>query len=158
MDDRQYFEDIEIGLRREFGSHTLSEDEIIAFASKFDPQPFHTDPKAGAESHFGGLVASGWHTGCIAMRLLVDNIILKENIAGFGSPGFDDLRWLKPVRPGDTLSVRSQCVEKRPSQSRPEIGSARFFTEVLNQNDEVVMSYLATGIYLRRPNQNQERE
>ena len=145
----RYFEEVELGETIETGRRTLEPDEIIAFAEKFDPQPFHTDPEAAKQSFFGGLIASGWHTAAVMMRLQVE--AMEVNMAGLGSPGFDDLRWLKPVRPGDTIRVRLTCVEKTPSRSRADIGSCRFKTEVLNQNDEVVMTVTQIGIFPRRP-------
>lgn len=140
----QYFEDIEIGAVRELGSHTFTQDAIIAFAKQFDPQPFHIDPAAAEHSSFGGLVASGWHTAATVMRLLVDAAVDLE--ASLGSPGFDDLAWLKPVRPGDTLRARMTCIDKSPSRSRPGIGSGRFLIEAFNQKDELVMHYTSIGI------------
>src|SRR5690606_37542541 len=106
----QYFEDIIVGASRDTGSHTFTQDAIIAFAKQFDPQPFHIDPEAAKDSNFGGIIASGWHTAATAMRLLVDSAIDLE--ASLGSPGFDDLSWLKPVRPGDTIRARLTCIEK----------------------------------------------
>lgn len=140
----QYFEDIEIGAARDLGSHTFTQDAIIAFARQFDPQPFHIDPEAARHSSFGGLVASGWHTAATVMRLLVDAAVDLE--ASLGSPGFDDLAWLKPVRPGDTIRARMTCTEKTPSRSRPGIGSGRFLIEAFNQKDELVMRYTSIGI------------
>ena len=140
----QYFEDIEIGATRDLGSHSFTQDAIIAFARQFDPQPFHTDPEAARHSSFGGLVASGWHTAATVMRLLVDAAV--DIDASLGSPGFDDLAWLKPVRPGDTIRARMTCVEKTPSRSRPGIGSGRFLIEAFNQKDELVMRYTSIGI------------
>ncbi|WP_300302962.1 MaoC family dehydratase [Ferrovibrio sp.] len=140
----QYFEDIEIGAVRDIGSHTFTEQAIIAFAKQFDPQPFHIDPVAAKGSAFGGLIASGWHTAATVMRLLVDSAV--ELDASLGSPGFDDLAWLKPVRPGDTIRARMTCLDKAPSRSRPGIGSARFLVEAFNQNDEMVMRYTSIGI------------
>lgn len=140
----QYFEDIEIGATRELGSHIFTQDAIIAFAKQFDPQPFHIDPEAARHSSFGGLVASGWHTAATVMRLLVDAAVNID--ASLGSPGFDDLAWLKPVRPGDTIRARMTCVEKTPSRSRPGIGSGRFLIEAFNQKDELVMRYTSIGI------------
>ena len=145
----QYFEDIEVGAVRETGSRTVTKDEIIAFAQKFDPQPFHVDEEAAKSSIYGGLIASGWHTASTMMRLMVDNFV--NGSAGLGSPGFDELRWLKPVRPGDTLRVRSTCIDKTPSRSRPEIGACRYRTEVLNQHDEVVLTMISIGLIRRRP-------
>lgn len=151
----QYFEDIVPGAARETGSHTFTVEAIIAFARQFDPQPFHTDPEAARQSSFGGLVASGWHTASTVMRLMVDSAIDLD--ASLGSPGFDDLLWLKPVRPGDTVRARMTCIDKTPSKSRPGIGSARFTTEVFNQRDELVMSFTSIGIMrFRNPPPSQE--
>ncbi len=144
-----FFEDYEIGHVTEIGSHRFTADDIVRFASAFDPQPFHVDEAAARDSIYGGLIASGWHTAAMMMRLLVDGFV--GDSAGMGSPGFDDLRWLKPVRPGDAIRVRSTCLEKTPSRSRPNLGSIRFRTEVLNQDDEVVMSMVSIALYLRRP-------
>jgi len=152
MTDLQYFEDVGIGDVRETGSMLVDRDEIIAFARDFDPQPFHIDEAAAKASIFGGLIASGWHTAAMTMRLLVDSFTGK--ISSTGSPGFDDLKWLKPVRPGDRIRVRSTCLEKIPSQSRPTIGVCKFKTEVLNQHDEPVMSLISIAMYNRRPNTN----
>lgn len=140
----QYFEDIVVGASRDTGSHTFTQDAIIAFAKQFDPQPFHIDPEAAKDSNFGGIIASGWHTAATVMRLLVDSAIDLE--ASLGSPGFDDLTWLKPVRPGDTIRARLTCIEKTPSKSRPGIGSARFLVEVFNQKDELVMKFISIGL------------
>ncbi|MBM3555801.1 MAG: MaoC family dehydratase [Alphaproteobacteria bacterium] len=145
----RYWEDIAIGTKREGGGKIVTAAEIIAFASKYDPQYFHTDPKAAEKSIYGGLIASGWHTAAMMMRMLVDGF--NNDTASLGSPGFDTLRWYMPVRPGDILSVRSVCVDKAPSQSRPGTGSCRFQTEVLNQKGEVVMSLITIGMYRRRP-------
>ena len=145
-----HFEDIRIGDSREYGSRTLTAADIIRFGKKFDPQPFHVDERAAADSFYGGLIASGWHTAAIAMRLMVDGMRQEGGAANVGSPGFDDLKWLKPVRPGDTLRVRTRCIDKRDSRSNPALGSCRFQVEVVNQRDEIVMSYVAIGIYLKR--------
>lgn len=140
----QYYEDIVIGQGRDTGSHTFTEASIIEFAKQFDPQPFHIDPEAAKKSAFGGIIASGWHTAATVMRLIVDSAIELE--ASLGSPGFDDLAWIKPVRPGDTIRARLTCVEKTPSRSRPGIGSARFLVEVFNQKDEPVMRFTSIGL------------
>lgn len=140
----QYYEDIEIGAARDIGSHTFSEQAIIDFARQFDPQPFHIDPEAAKTSAFGGLIASGWHTASTVMRMIVDSAVELE--ASLGSPGFDDLAWLKPVRPGDTIRGRMTCIDKTPSRSRPGIGSGRFLIEAFNQKDELVMRYTSIGI------------
>lgn len=145
----QYFEDVGVGDVRETGSMTVERDEVIEFAKAYDPQPFHIDEAAAKQSIFGGLIASGWHTAAMTMRLLVDSFTGK--ISSTGSPGFDELRWIKPVRPGDRIRVRSTCLEKIPSQSRPTIGVCKFKTEVLNQHDETVMSLISIAMYNRRP-------
>jgi acyl dehydratase len=145
----QYFEDVEIGTTRETGTKLVDRNEIIEFAKEFDPQPFHIDETAAKASIYGGLIASGWHTAAMVMRLQVDSFVGKASTTG--SPGFDNLRWLKPVRPGDVIRVRSTCIEKTPSRSRPTLGAVKFTTEVLNQNDETVMSLTSIGLYNRRP-------
>ncbi len=145
----EYFDDMAVGAVRETAGHTVSRDEIMAFAREFDPQPFHIDEAAAKAGPYGDVIASGWHTAAMMMRLIVDQFA--GRVASAGSPGFDNLRWLKPVRPGDTLRVRSTCIEKTPSKSRPNLGSCRFNTEVVNQNDEVVMSLTTIGMYTRRP-------
>ncbi|MDQ7784912.1 MAG: MaoC family dehydratase [Desulfomonilaceae bacterium] len=142
IEDR-YFEDYVPGSVHEFGTITVEADEIIDFGRRFDPQPFHTDPEAAKQSVFGGLIASGWHTASLAMRLLVDHYI--SHVAGLGSPGVDELRWLKPVRPGDTLSLRVTLLETQRSRSKPDQGYIRGFTEVLNQHGEVVMTMRSGG-------------
>ncbi|WP_455447780.1 MaoC family dehydratase [Natrinema thermotolerans] len=144
----RYFEDIEIGTTREFGEYHVTKEEIVEFADQYDPQPFHTDEDAATESAFGELVASGWHTAAISMRLLVDNY-LREN-AGMGGRGADELRWQRPVRPGDTLSVRTEVVGKRRSESDPRRGYIENDIEVRNQDDEIVLSYTVTGMIERR--------
>lgn len=141
------FEDIEIGVPRETASRTVTEAEMIAFSREFDPQSFHLDPVAAKESVFGGLIASGWHTASLLMRLQMD---AWKSPYSLGSPGFDNLRWLKPLRPGDTIRVRSTCIEKRPSRSKPDRGSAFWQTEVVNQKDEVILDVTLIGMYLKR--------
>jgi acyl dehydratase len=140
----QYYEDVVVGSPRETGSHAFTQEAIIAFARQFDPQPFHIDPEAAKHSNFGGIIASGWHTAATVMRLIVDSAVELE--ASLGSPGFDDLSWLKPVRPGDVIRARLTCVEKTPSKSRPGIGSGRFLVEVFNQKDEMVMKFTSIGL------------
>jgi acyl dehydratase len=144
----RYFDDIRVGEAVEFGGYTMSEPEIIDFAERYDPQPFHTDPAAAKASHFGGLIASGWHTSAVVMRMMVANL-LDEN--SMGSPGVDELRWLKPVRPGDTLRVRATVIEARESQSRPDRGMVRSRFEILNQHNKVVMTMTAMTLVRRRP-------
>ena len=135
---QRYFEDYVAGSVHEFGSVTISEADIIAFAQQFDPQDFHTDPVAAQQSVFGGLIASGWHTGSLVMRLYVGHYL--SHVASLGSPGIDELRWNKSVRPGDELAIRVTVLETRRSQSKPDRGIVRSFIEVLNQHGEVVMS------------------
>jgi acyl dehydratase len=147
--DERYFEDYIAGSVYEFGSITVDEEEIIEFARRYDPQVFHIDPEAARKSPFGGLIASGWHTAALAMRLLVDHYI--SRVASAGSPGADKLRWLKPVRPGDEISLRVTVLEATRSKSRPDRGTVRSFVEVMNQHREVVMSREAVGITLCRP-------
>ena len=139
----RYFEDYVPGSVHEFGSIAVEEAEMINFARRFDPQPFHIDPEAAKQSIFGGLIASGWHTASLAMRLLVDHYI--SHVASLGSPGVDELRWLKPVRPGDTLSVRITLLVAQRSRSKPDQGFIRGSTEVLNQHGEVVMTMKSGG-------------
>ncbi|MDS0477737.1 MaoC family dehydratase [Natrinema sp. 1APR25-10V2] len=144
----RYYEDIEVGTTEEFGEYHVTKSEIVEFAERYDPQPFHTDEEAAAESAFGELVASGWHTAAMSMRLLVENY-LREN-AGMGGRGVDELRWRQPVTPGDTLSVRTEVVDKRRSESDPRRGYVDNDIEVRNQNDDVVLSYTVTGMIERR--------
>lgn len=144
------FEDFPAGLVIELGSYTVSEAEIIAFARQFDPQPFHIDPEQAKSSIFGGLIASGWHSGAIFQRLMVGHF-LEQGAASQGSPGVDEVRWLEPVRPGDTLRGRFTVVGAKPSNSRPTLGIVRSRGELINQRDEVVFSALGTGFFSRRP-------
>ena len=143
VEDR-YFEDYVAGAVHEFGSIAVEESEMVGFARRFDPQPFHTDPVAARKSAFGGLIASGWYTVCLTMRLLVDYYV--SRVAGLGSPGVDEIRWLKPVRPGDTLSVRVKVVEAQRSRPKPNQGTIRSYVEVLNQHSEVVMTWKGRGL------------
>src|SRR5437764_11371514 len=134
----RYFEDYIPGAVFEYGEIRVEEAEILEFARRFDPQDMHVDPEAAALGRFGGLIASGWHTAAMMMRVLVDNFLPKE--ASLASPGIDELRWLRPVRPGDVLRVRVSVLEATRSRSRPDRGTVRTFVEVLNQSEEVVMS------------------
>lgn len=145
----RWFEDFHVGDVFEFGEYLMSEAEIIAFASQYDPQPFHTDPVAAKGSLYGGLIASGWHTASAVMRLMVDHYVPRN--ASLGSPGIDEMRWVKPVRPGDRLRLRITIRETTPSRSKPDRGVVRQSSEVLNQNGEVVMTMLGMGMYRRRP-------
>jgi acyl dehydratase len=144
----RYFEDYVPGFVGEYGSITVSQDAIIEFAKQFDPQTFHIDTIRAAQGPFGGLIASGWHTSAMMMRLYADHFVSK--VAGLGSPGIDELRWTRPVRPGDTLSIRVTILEARRSSSKPDRGLVRSQIEVLNQNKEVVMSLKAMTLFLCR--------
>jgi acyl dehydratase len=145
----RYFEDFTEGEIIELGSFSYSEREIVEFASQYDPQPMHTDPEAARASIYGGLIASGWQTVTSYMRRLVDEIMRDSD--SIGSPGLDRLRWLKPVRPGDTLRARFTVLEARASNSRPDWGIVRSRGEVLNQKEEVVMDVEAVNFFGRRP-------
>ena len=143
-----YFEDFEPGRVYELGSHTVTQEEIIDFARAWDPQPFHVDPEAAASSTFGGLIASGWHTGSLWMRLYVTSML--GSAAAMGSPGIEELRWLAPVRPGDTLSARLVVLETTPSERHPGRGTLRSRGEMVNQDGVTVMSMLSRGHFARR--------
>ena len=143
-----YFEDIEPGGVYELGTRTVTESEIVAFAREWDPQPFHTDPEAAKGSVFGGLIASGWHTGSMWMRMYVDTML---GSAARGSPGIEELRWLAPVRPGDMLSGRLTVLEATPSATRPDRGTIRIRGEMVNQDGVTVMSMTSRGHFGRRP-------
>lgn len=145
-----WFEDIEVGVTTEFGSHTITREEILDFAQQFDPQPFHLSDEFAAKTPFGKLAASGWHTGSIVMRLIVEKW-MGEQFMGIGSPGLDELRWLKPVHPGDTIRATSTTVEKRGSRSKPERGTIWADVEVFNQHDEMVMRYRSIVMMMRDP-------
>ncbi len=145
-----YFEDIEPGTRSAFGSYAVTREEVIEFARKYDPQPFHLSDDAAAQTHFGRLSASGWHTCAMMMAMLVGNFTKNEQ-AGLGSPGQDELRWLTPVYPGDTLRIETEILDKRASNSRPEMGSYRSKITVLNQHGDAVMTTIAIGLIRTRP-------
>ncbi len=153
IDDR-YFEDYVPGTVHELGSIAAEEAEMIDFARRFDPQPFHIDPVAAKQSIFGRLIASGWYTASLAMKLKVEHFI--SRVASLGSPGVDELRWLKPVFAGDTLSVRITVIEAERSSSRPNQGYVRMFNEVLNQDGEVVMTMKSVGFYRCRDRDGSE--
>lgn len=145
-----YFEDLVVGAEREFGTYAVTREEVIEFARKFDPQPFHLSDEAAAQTHFGRLAASGWHTAAMTMAVISRHVVEHEQ-AGLGSPGIDELRWTKPVYPGDTIHVRGKVIEKRPSRSRPDMGSFRTHTTVTNQDDVPVMSFTSIVLIRRRP-------
>jgi len=147
--EARYFEDIEAGMAYEFGQILIEEAEIIDFAQRFDPQPFHLDPEAAKQSLYGGLIASGWHTASLMMRILVEHYL--SPVTSLGSPGVDELRWLHPVRPGDVLSLRVTVVNTRRSRSKPDRGLVQSFVEVINQDDKVVMSLKGMNMFRCRP-------
>lgn len=144
----RYFEDFKPGEVAELGSHTITKDEIIAFARQFDPQTFHLDEEAARQTIFGGLIASGWHTGSLVMRLFCDGVI--KDTASLGSPGVDEMRWITPVRPGDTLSLRMTVTECVPSRSKPDRGIVRSLLELSNQHGEVAVSIKGMNLVRRR--------
>ena len=144
MVDVLYFEDMVVGAAETFGAYRVTREEVLDFAGKYDPQPFHLDDEAAKGSIFGRLAASGWQTASITMRLMVDHRIGRS--ASLGGAGVDKLRWQKPVYPGDTLSVRTTLLEKRRSRSRPGMGLIISRQETFNQHGEVVMTYESTGL------------
>ncbi|OLZ40779.1 acyl dehydratase [Natrinema saccharevitans] len=150
----RYYEDIEVGETREFGEYHVTKAEVLEFAERYDPQPFHTDEEAAEESAFGELVASGWHTAAMCMRMLVDGPI--QDRASMGARGVDELRWKQPVKPGDTLSVRTEIVDKRVSESDPTRGYVDSKLEGINQDGDVVISWIGLGMIARRPDDGEE--
>ena len=144
-----YFEDFPPGDVRESPPRTITREEMVDFARKYDPQPFHLDDDAAKKTIYGGLIGSGWLTVSVMMRLLWDTM-LKDTVS-LGSPGSDEIRWLKPVRPGDTLRARFTVVEAIPSRSKPDRGVVKTFTEILNQHGEIVMTMRGMGMFGRRP-------
>ena len=140
-----YFEDIVVGQKNSFGHYEVTMEEVLEFATKYDPQPFHLDNEAAAQTHFGRISASGWHSCAMTMRMMVDNMKVNQQ-AGLGSPGVDEIRWLKPVYPGDTLRVESEILSKRQSVSKPEMGSFQGRNTVFNQHNEAVMTMVSTGL------------
>lgn len=144
------YEDLEVGRTYEIGSHTFTRDEIVQFASQFDPQPFHVDEAAGAASMFGGLAASGWHTCSMMMGMLVRNLL--NGSTSMGSPGIDDIRWLKPVLAGDTLTMTQSVLSKRVSASKPDRGIVETQWDGVNQRGETVVTVRSKAIFgLREP-------
>jgi acyl dehydratase len=140
-----YFEDIVIGSKAAFGRYDVTREEVLAFAGKYDPQLFHLSDEEAAKTHFGRISASGWHSCSMVMAMVVENL-KKTAQAGLGSPGVDELRWLKPVYPGDTLRCETEVFEKRRSQKRPEMGSFRSRMMVYNQDNIAVMSFISIGL------------
>ena len=145
---RIHWEDFVVGSVREVGAMPVTRDAVLAFAGEFDPQPFHLDEVAAQAGLFGKLSASGWHTCAMAMRMMCDAYLLESS--SLGSPGIDNLRWLKPVHPGDTLSVRLEVLEARPMASRPSVGLVRSHWQVLNQDRDAVLTMEGWGMFGRR--------
>ena len=151
-----WFEDIAIGAKRDLGTYTFTEDEIIAFAKKYDPQIFHIDPEAAKKTMFGGLIASGWHTAAVWMKLAIAE---RERTKASGhalarsgvSPGFEDMRWIKPVRPGMTLRYTSETIETIELKSRKDVSLVKTRNEATDQNGELVFSFIGKGFVQRRP-------
>ncbi len=150
--DPIHYEDLEVGSVTCYGNYAVTREEVIEFASKYDPQPFHLSDEAAAQTYFGRLSASGWHTAAMTMRMLVDNMQHGRPMASLGSPGIDEIRWRKPVYPGDRLRVENQLLSKRRSTSRPDMGLTRSKSTIFNQDDEVVMTLIGNGlIRVRHP-------
>jgi acyl dehydratase len=144
----RYFEDFVVGDTFELGDTTMTRESMLAFATQYDPQPFHVDEEKALDSVFGGLIASGWQTAALFMRLVVDNLLC--DTLSMGSPGLDEIRWLKPVRPGDTLRARFTVLDTIPSTRKSDRGTVRSLGEMLNQRDEVVMTLKGLHILGRR--------
>ena len=145
----RYWEDFQVGETVELGPVDVTEQDVLEFARRFDPQPFHVDPVAAKDSPFGGLIASGWHTTALFMGMFVRGILLDS--ASQGSPGVDGIRWLAPVRPGDRLRGRVTVTDVQPSSTNPTRGTVYTTNEVFNQDDELVMTLQARGFFARRP-------
>ena len=139
-----------MGTETYFGSYEVTREEVLDFAHRYDPQPFHISDEEAAKTHFGRIAASGWHTTAMTMAVVARHVV-KHRQAGLGSPGIDELRWRRPVYPGDTLHVRGTIMEKTPSRSRPEMGSFRTHTSVTNQDDQTVMTFTSIVLIRRRP-------
>jgi acyl dehydratase len=146
----RYFEDLAVGDETLFGHYDVTREEVLDFARKYDPQPFHLSDEAAARTHFGRLAASGWHTCAMTMAVIARHVMADKQ-AGLGSPGVDELRWLKPVHPGDRLTVRGRIVDLIPSRSKPHIGVMRGDTIVTNQDDVAVMRFTSIVMMQRRP-------
>jgi acyl dehydratase len=145
-----YLDDITVGMKRSFGRYEVTREEVLDFARKYDPQPFHLSDEAAAATHFKRLAASGWHTCAMTMSMFVEEMKAHPQ-ASLGAAGIDELRWLKPVYPGDILRCETEVLEVRPSQSRPEMGSVRSQMRTFNQDDVAVLSFISLGLLARRP-------
>lgn len=146
----KYYEDFTVGETSEFGAYKVTREEVLDFAGKYDPQPFHLDDEAAAKTFFGKISASGWHTCGMTMRMMVDQMSVTQ-AASEGSPGVDKIRWKRPVYPGDTLHMRAHVTGKDEMASKPHLGLVHNSYDVLNQDDVIVMTFDATGIMRRRP-------
>ena len=151
-----YFEDLTVGETVTYGTYEVTREEVLDFARKYDPQPFHISDEEAAKTHFGRIAASGWHTGAMAMAAISRFVVANQH-QGLGAPGIDELRWRKPVYPGDTLTVTATIIEKTPSRSKPDIGSFRSATVVSNQHGEPVMTFTSIVMMRRRPEAAAER-
>ena len=148
----KYWEDFNVGWTLEFGSYEVTEEEVIEFATAFDPQPFHIDTEAAKDHYFGGIIASGWHTGAMCMRMMVDGYI--HDSASMGSPGIDQLRWKQPVRPGEILHVKAEVLDRSLPKSRPKLGFVKFSHTVFNQDNEVKLTMISNGMFMRKPSKD----
>jgi acyl dehydratase len=146
----KYFEDFAVGQHTVFGNYDVTREEVLEFAHKYDPQPFHLSDEAAAQTHFGRLAASGWHTGAMTMAVIARYVVADQQ-AGLGSPGVDELRWLRPVYPGDRLTVAAEVLETTPSRSKRDRGVIRSRTMVTNQDGVAVMTFTSIVMYQRRP-------
>ena len=146
----QYFEDVLVGQKAAYGTCTLSEAEILDFAHEFDPQPIHTDAEAAAQTLYGGLIASGWQTAALVIRMVVERMGTEGRGGFLASPGFEELRWLRPVRPGDTLALSSEVVAVRASRSKPDRGIVTTIYTMTNQSGDTVLTLRSFGLYRRR--------
>ena len=145
-----YFDDLIVGTERVLGHYDVTREEVLEFARKYDPQPFHLSDEAAAQTYFGRLAASGWHTAAMVMAVIV-RAMGDGPSTSLGSPGVDELRWLKPVYPGDRITVRTKLIEKTPSRSKPDVGSIRSETSVSNQDGITVMRFTSIALFRRRP-------
>ena len=145
-----YFEDVEVGSERLFGSYDVTREEVIEFARKYDPQPFHLSDEEAAKTHFGRIAASGWHT-CAMTMAVIARAVVEEEQAGLGSPGVDELRWLKPVYPGDRITVHGKIIDAIPSRSKPDIGVIKSENVITNQDNVPVMRFTSIVLMRRRP-------
>jgi acyl dehydratase len=148
MPDKLHWEDFTPGAVAIYGPRLVTREEIVAFAAEFDPQPMHLDEAAAANTLLGGLGASGWHSCCLLMRMIADGFIL--NSTSMGSPGIDEVKWLRPLRPGTNIRLRSTVLEARASGKRPEMGLAKFLFEIIDENDAVLTNLTTTLMFGRR--------